>query len=114
MDYIHLESTIRGACAPYSTVFTKGLEKARFLSAFHADVKDLADIHAPKYDDNDDDDLTYGDVRCPVLRHSFVDRKDTKYVYKCALRKAQFFAKWLRTNGSEHGIICKTCGQFIR
>lgn len=110
VDYAFLVPTITDVCAPYSTVFTKGVEKVRFLSVYHPNVKDLTEINAPKYDDT----IVYGDVSCPVMRHAFVARKDEKYVYKCALRKSQFFAKWLRTNGQDLGIICKTCGQLIR
>lgn len=91
---------------PYTTVFIKGVEKFRFLSAYHEYVKDLSDINTSKYYDT----LTYRDVNCTVIRQEFVFRKDEKYVY--ALRETQFIAKWLRTNGPDLGKICETCGQF--
>lgn len=93
VDYTHLHKIIYDVCQMYSVVFTKGLEKARFLSALHTNVRDLNDECAPKYDDAFCDPF----FRCNVRNHNYTDTDNgNKYVYKCALRKASYFAMWLR------------------
>lgn len=93
VDYTLLPSTIHDVCSTYSTVFTKGLEKARFLSAFHRDVVDLNDINAPTYDYSIIGDTS---LRCNVTKHGYTNDQH-KCVYKCALNKAYFYTIWLRS-----------------
>lgn len=36
------ENIIKTLCKPFPVLFTKGLEKAKFLREFHSDVRDIA------------------------------------------------------------------------
>ena len=110
VDYSRFPDIIREVCDTYCTVFTKGLEKARFLRAFHNRVIDLNDINAPKYDNTalaDDRSL-----QCRVATHRFTDHEG-KCVYKCALNKAYFFASWLRTHATEDDAVSTVLTGYI-
>lgn len=129
VEYAQLQTIIRDVCRTYSIVFTKGLEHTRFLSKFHSNVVDLNDQNATKYDNTLQDSWN----RCCVKKHRHI--KSNKYVYNCALRKAQHYAKWLRNDtitlqqvdslksfsalvkrGLYYdgvGIKCKTCGNYV-
>lgn len=128
VDYSELQKTIRDLCTSYSCVFTKGAEKARFLRAFHPNVKDLTTMNAPKY--SDDMAVSVSSNSCSVISHFLTDRTDNKYIYKCALRKAQFFVQWVRANRTDGlqtfaslakrgliydgvGVVCKMCGSYV-
>lgn len=52
VDYTIFEATVRDACASCPTVCTKGKgeDMLRFLSVYQSNVKDLSNIHGPKYD----------------------------------------------------------------
>lgn len=92
VDYTLLPDVIRDVCDTYSIVFTKGLEKARFLRTFHNTVIDLNELCAPNYDYS-----THGKlIQCSVSSHRLQDGHN-KCVYKCALNKAYFYVNWLRS-----------------
>lgn len=128
VDYNRLSTIIRHFTETYSSVYTKGREKARFLSGFHPNVTDLDDLNAPKYD-YESREHTF---QCPVSNHNCTD-SDKTYLYSCALRKAEYFANWMRKEKSENvyglqsftplakrglyydgaGIKCASCGTCV-
>lgn len=73
--------TIKSLCSYFTIIYTKGLEKCRFLQQFHDNVRLIPD-NAPK--------LTVYDTKvyCPVHPISKTAR--------CALQTALFYADWLR------------------
>lgn len=130
VDYKQLQSILHDVSKTYSTIYTKGLEKTRFLSDFHKKVIDLNDMNVSKYDNTLNDDTLH---RCEVKKHNYSVLSN--FIYNCALRKAEHYAKWLRNNiqplepmGALKtfaslakrglffdgvGVKCKTCGTYV-
>lgn len=84
-EYGELEyslDTIKTLCSYFTTIYTKGLEKCRFLQQFHNNVHSIPD-NAPKLS-------VYNDsVYCPA--HPMLVKP-----VRCALQTALFYADWLR------------------
>lgn len=69
------ESLIKFLCKPFPVIYTKGLEKTKFLREFHTDVRDIAQycVTAPSE---------------PVVVNCMLTRHKHDLNSKCALRSA--------------------------
>lgn len=77
---------IRSLCKPFATLYTRGLEKVRFLEHFHPDVKNLSTLFVNSNLSVDNVKITCSEddtSRCLIHEHN-IDNLDCK----CALRSA--------------------------
>lgn len=89
VPYKDMVRIVADICSNCSTIFTKGFEKTNFLRQLyhHGEFTDMNDIGAPVVP------TSFVPVaQCPVPHRQPVS---TPSIY-CALRKALFYAEWLR------------------
>lgn len=100
VDFEQMQSVIEDMCEPFHSVYTKGLEKVKFLETFHGNVVDLDIIRAPKYESSS----FTNSFTCPVTKHNITANSVyrgsivTSDLYTCALKRACYYARWLRTS----------------
>jgi hypothetical protein len=83
-DVKYSEEVMTTLCNHYSTIYTKGLEKANFLRRFHSNVKLISDtVPKPSIEEEEEE----GKTRCPLHMSGAAH---------CALKSALFYMKWLQ------------------
>lgn len=74
------EDLIKNLCNTFQLIYTKGLEKTKFLSEFHPEVHDIAQYCVTSHSD-----LPLSEIHCLVPQHS------SNANAKCAMRSALLY-----------------------
>lgn len=86
VPYEDMVRVIVEICSRFSTLYTKGSEKTKFLQHYHGNVINLDDLYAPCARKS----VFSSIVQCSVSQHQ------TQHVAQCALHNALFYATWKR------------------